>query len=75
MSQEQVLGMIRHILTTVGGIIVAKGVTDEGTMTAIVGGLVAVAGVVWSIWSNKQSQIVKMADKIETDKTNKTLAA
>ena len=75
MSQEQVLGIVRHLLTTVGGIIVSKGITDEGTMTAIVGGLVAVVGVVWSIWSNKQSQIVKMADKIETAKADKTLVA
>ena len=75
MSQEQVLGIVRHLLTTVGGIIVSKGINDEGTMTAIVGGLVAVVGVVWSIWSNKQSQIVKMADKIETAKTDKTLVA
>lgn len=75
MSQEQVLGIVRHLLTTVGGIIVSKGITDEGTMTTIVGGLVAVIGVVWSVWSNKKSQIVKMADKIETEKSSKNLAA
>lgn len=69
MSQEQVLGMLRHFLTIVGGILVSKGVTDEATMTAIVGGIISIGGVIWSVWSNKKSQIVKMADKIESAKS------
>jgi hypothetical protein len=49
MNKEQVLGIIRHILTFGGGIAVAKGVLDEGTVTLIVGGAVTIAGTVWSI--------------------------
>lgn len=55
MSQEQVLGIIRHVLTTAGGIVVSKGLTDESTMTAIVGGVVALVGVFWSIASKKKA--------------------
>lgn len=54
MSQEQVLGILRHVLTTVGGVAVSKGLTDESTMTAIVGGAVALIGVIWSIGSKKK---------------------
>ena len=63
MSQEQVLGILRHLLTTAGGVIVSKGVTDEATMTTIIGGIVAVAGIIWSVYSNKKSQLIVQADK------------
>ena len=62
MSQEQVMGILRHVLTILGGIIVSKGITDEGTMTIIVGGLTAIAGILWSVYSNKKSELVKKAD-------------
>ena len=48
MNQEQVLGIVRHILTALGGVLVTKGVVDEGTMTTAVGALATLAGVVWS---------------------------
>jgi hypothetical protein len=49
MNKEQVLGIIRHILTFGGGIAVAKGVLDEGTVTLIIGGVVSLVVTVWSI--------------------------
>jgi hypothetical protein len=49
MNKEQVLGFIRHAFTFGGGIAVAKGILDEGTVTLIVGGVVAIAGIAWSI--------------------------
>ena len=49
MSMEMVLGIVRHILTFGGGLLVTKGLTDEGTMTAIVGALVTAIGGIWSI--------------------------
>ena len=42
-------GIIRHILTFAGGFAVAKGWIDEGTMLELVGGLVTVGGIVWSV--------------------------
>lgn len=54
MDQQQAIGIFRHILTTLGGVIVAKGYTDESTMTAIVGGAVALAGFIWSYVKNKK---------------------
>ena len=48
MDKEQVFGLIRHVLTFVGGILVTKGILDETLVTEIVGGVVTIAGAVWS---------------------------
>lgn len=49
MNKDQVLGIIRHTLTFVGGILVAKGLIDEGMLTEIVGGAVTLVGAIWSV--------------------------
>jgi hypothetical protein len=49
MTKEQVLGIIRHTLTFIGGIIVAKGWIDDVTSTEIIGGLITLSGAIWSI--------------------------
>ena len=53
MSQEQFLGVLRHVLTTAAGMAVAKGYLDDSSATAIVGGVIALLGVVWSYKSKK----------------------
>jgi len=52
---EQSLGLIRHILTFVGGIIITKGLIDESLFQEILGGLMTVIGGVWSVWSKKKA--------------------
>lgn len=49
MSQEQILGIIRHILTFVGGYFVTKGLVEEGMSQELVGGVMTLIGTVWSI--------------------------
>jgi len=49
MNKEQVLGVVRHILTFGGGIVVGKGILDEATMTAVVGAIITLGGAVWSM--------------------------
>lgn len=49
----QLLGLIRHVLTFVGGIIVTKGLIDENLSQEIIGGLMTVVGGVWSVISKK----------------------
>lgn len=49
LTKEQVMGIIRHTLTFVGGIVVAKGLVDETTVTEIIGGVLTLTGAVWSI--------------------------
>jgi hypothetical protein len=54
MNSEQIKGFIRHTLTLVGGIIVAKGIVDEQTMMEGVGLAMSVIGYVWSFYDKKQ---------------------
>jgi hypothetical protein len=49
LTQEQVLGIIRHILTFGGGILVTKGLLDEGMVAEISGAVITLIGAVWSI--------------------------
>lgn len=49
LTKEQVLGIVRHTLTFVGGIIVMKGLVDEATITEIIGGVMTLTGTIWSV--------------------------
>lgn len=49
MTREQVLGIIRHTLTFVGGILLMKGIMDEATWTELSGSAMTLVGTVWSI--------------------------
>ncbi len=49
LNKEQVLGIIRHTMTFVGGILIAKGLTDEGMVSEISGAILTLVGSVWSI--------------------------
>lgn len=54
MNKDIVLGIIRHVLTIGAGVLVTKGLTDSGGAETIVGSLVGIVGVVWSIFSKKK---------------------
>ena len=49
MSKEQILGLIRHILTSVGGAVIMLGYFDEALVTEVTGGLMTAIGFVWSV--------------------------
>lgn len=55
MNQDQVLGLARHLLTTLGGVLIAKGLLDEASSTQVIGALSTLVGVVWSIMSKKKA--------------------
>lgn len=44
-----VLGLVRHGLTLAAGWLVAQGYLDNDAASQLVGALVAVAGVLWSV--------------------------
>jgi hypothetical protein len=52
-SKERILGIIRHTLTFVGGIMVMKGLVDETTVTEIIGGVITLTGTIWSVIDKK----------------------
>ncbi len=55
MNKESVMGVLRHILSFGGGLLVAQGHIDESTMLELVGAIVTIAGVAWSIRQKKKS--------------------
>lgn len=41
--------LVRHGLTTLGGVLIAKGVLDEGLVNELIGAVMTVLGVLWSL--------------------------
>jgi hypothetical protein len=48
-SKEQLLGIVRHSLTFIGGIFITKGLIDESILNEVIGGAIALTGAIWSI--------------------------
>jgi len=48
MSVEVWMGFVRHMLTMVGGLLIAKGWLDESTMPEVLGAVMTLVGFVWS---------------------------
>ena len=53
LTKEQILGIVRHALTFVGGIVVMKGLVDETLVTEIIGGAMTLTGAIWSVINKK----------------------
>jgi hypothetical protein len=53
LTKEQILGIVRHALTFIGGIVVMKGLVDETMVTEIIGGVMTLVGTVWSVIDKK----------------------
>ncbi len=49
MNRDQILGIVRHIMSGVGTVLVTKGIIDAGNLEIAVGAVVALAGVAWSV--------------------------
>jgi len=55
LSKVQILGIVRHALTVIGGALIAKGYVEEDIVGEAIGGVVSLVGVIWSITSKKNS--------------------
>lgn len=53
MNQE-LQGTIRHVLTTLGGMIASKGLIESADVDIVVGAIVALIGFAWSIYSKRK---------------------
>lgn len=53
MSKEQKMGVIRHVLTFVGGIFLVKGIINESTLTDVIASIMVLVGTVWSLWEKR----------------------
>ena len=53
MNGEQFGGVVRAILSAVGGYLVGKGILDASTATQLAGAAATIAMAVWSVISKK----------------------
>lgn len=51
----KISGLLRHILTFGGGMVVAEGYIDETTMLEVVGAIMTLAGIAWSYMAPEKS--------------------
>ncbi len=48
LSEDKVLGIVRHALTTLGGFLVAQGIVEPALVEPLVGVALTAFGMVWS---------------------------
>lgn len=53
LSKEELLGIVRHGLTFIGGVIIAGGLLDSGLWSEISGGVLTLTGLIWSILNKR----------------------
>ena len=54
-TQDTVLnGIVRHILTALGGALVTKGTLAENELELAIGAIIALAGVIWSAFAKRR---------------------
>jgi hypothetical protein len=53
MNRIIVMSGVRHALTFGGGFIAAKGWMDQGMVAEVIGAMMTLAGVAWSLYEKK----------------------
>lgn len=56
---EQLSSLIRSALKVAGASLVTKGITSDASLEAIIGGIIALVGVVMSYRTHKQTETEK----------------
>ncbi len=65
MTQEQLLGAVRWIVSAGGGYAVGKGWITSDQVVLISGIAIAIVPLIWSFWANSQKSQVKAAGNIQ----------
>ena len=53
LTPEMIGGIVRAILASIGGSLVAAGYLDQATLQAGIGAIVTLITIGWSIWAKK----------------------
>lgn len=56
MNAEYIGGIVRAVVSAIGGYLVGKGVIDSETAVAITGAAVTIATAIWSVWSKAKAK-------------------
>ena len=56
LTRDQFMGILRHVLTFLGGFLVIQGIAEESLVSEISGAIVTLAGGIWSIVSKNKNK-------------------
>ena len=56
MNAKIIALLTRHVLSSVGLVLVSEGVVEEGIAQELTGSIAAIAGIVWSVIEKKSKQ-------------------
>lgn len=56
MDSSVIGGIVRTVLASVGGVLVAKGYVDDATLQACIGALITLGTGVWSVVQKKKTK-------------------
>jgi hypothetical protein len=54
MNKEEVLGLVRHTLTFIGGVLVTKGLLEAGLLQEAIGAVMTLTSVVLSVLNKRK---------------------
>jgi hypothetical protein len=57
MNPAILLGLVRHVLTLVGGVLVSRGSLDPTQAETLIGAILSIVGVVWSVLQKRQAAL------------------
>lgn len=75
MTSDQITGLIRAILTAIGGFVIGKGWLNAETFTWISGGVITLGTALWSLWTNRPAGIAGSAQALTGVNVQTTPAA
>lgn len=64
MNKDQLVAVLRQILTFGGGFLASRYAIDGATMSSVVGGIVALVSIGFDIRNNSNSQTIQAANKL-----------
>lgn len=62
MAFQFVLGIVRHVLTFGGGMLTAQGWGEASDWDQIIGAILTLVGVAWSVWNKRRLLAGKPAE-------------
>jgi hypothetical protein len=65
LNKEQILSIVRKVLTATGAILITAGVMKEGMTSEILGTIMTLISAVWSIVDKTDASIIQKFDNIQ----------
>ena len=65
LNKEQILSIIRQVLTATGAILITAGVMQDGMYTELLGTIMTLISGIWSVVDKTDANIVKKFDNIQ----------